>query len=103
MPQRRKTKGPTLPVIGGLFRGVVAADPDGHQEVLPFTGDATIFLSADGTFITVTGGSVAWGSITGTLSNQLDLQAALDAKQDELVFDTVLQVYCLDANLQPTK
>jgi hypothetical protein len=26
------------------------------------------------------GGSVAWGSITGTLSSQTDLQAALDAK-----------------------
>lgn len=26
------------------------------------------------------GGSVAWGSITGTLSNQTDLQSALDAK-----------------------
>lgn len=28
------------------------------------------------------GGSVAWGSITGTLSSQTDLQAALDAKLD---------------------
>ncbi|RYE41604.1 MAG: hypothetical protein EOP24_36125 [Hyphomicrobiales bacterium] len=27
------------------------------------------------------GGSVAWGAITGTLSSQTDLQAALDAKQ----------------------
>lgn len=29
------------------------------------------------------GGTVVWGSITGTLSNQTDLQAALDAKQDK--------------------
>lgn len=28
--------------------------------------------------------SVAWGDITGTLSDQTDLQAALDAKQDQL-------------------
>lgn len=28
------------------------------------------------------GGSVAWGGITGTLSNQTDLQTALNAKQD---------------------
>jgi len=28
------------------------------------------------------GGAAAWGSITGTLSNQLDLQAALNAKTD---------------------
>lgn len=103
MPQRRKTKGPTLPVIGGLFTGVIASDPDGHQEVLPFSGDGTVFLSGEGTFITVTGGEVSWGSITGDINLQLDLQAALDAKQDQLVFDTVLEVYCLDANLQPTK
>lgn len=30
----------------------------------------------------------AWGSVTGTLSDQLDLQAALDAKQDDLVSGT---------------
>jgi hypothetical protein len=33
---------------------------------------------------TLSGGSGAWGDITGTLSDQTDLQAALDAKQDEL-------------------
>ena len=27
------------------------------------------------------GGNAAWGSLTGTLSSQTDLQAALDAKQ----------------------
>jgi len=32
------------------------------------------------------GGSSAWGSITGTLSNQTDLQNALNAKQDSLGF-----------------
>lgn len=31
------------------------------------------------------GGSAIWGDITGTLSNQADLQAALDAKQSALV------------------
>jgi hypothetical protein len=30
------------------------------------------------------GGGGTWGSITGTLSNQTDLQSALDAKQDDL-------------------
>lgn len=33
-------------------------------------------------------GSVAWGSITGTLSDQTDLQSALDAKQDTITFGT---------------
>jgi hypothetical protein len=31
---------------------------------------------------------VTWGSITGTLSNQTDLQTALNAKQDTLVLGT---------------
>jgi len=34
------------------------------------------------------GGSAAWGTITGTLSSQLDLQSALNAKQDLLVSAT---------------
>lgn len=34
------------------------------------------------------GGSASWGSITGTLSNQTDLQNALDAKQATLVSGT---------------
>ena len=34
------------------------------------------------------GGSVVWGNITGTLSDQTDLQAELDAKQDTLVSGT---------------
>ena len=33
------------------------------------------------------GGSAVWGQITGTLAEQLDLKAALDAKQDTLTFD----------------
>lgn len=36
----------------------------------------------------VSGGGAAWGSITGTLSTQTDLQNALDAKQDDLVSGT---------------
>ena len=38
------------------------------------------------TEITGGGGSAAWGSITGTLSNQTDLQTALNGKQDSLSF-----------------
>lgn len=33
--------------------------------------------------------SVSWGDIQGDLADQTDLQSALDAKQDELTFDTV--------------
>jgi hypothetical protein len=35
-----------------------------------------------------TGGGASWGSVTGTLSAQTDLQSALDAKQDDLVSAT---------------
>ena len=33
-------------------------------------------------------GTIEWGNITGTLSNQTDLQSALDGKQDTLVSGT---------------
>lgn len=42
-------------------------------------GGTTNFLRADGTWTAPTA-SAAWGGITGTLSSQTDLQAALDAK-----------------------
>lgn len=45
----------------------------------PAAGDQLKFLRGDGTFQAVTA-SAAWGSITGALSAQADLQAALDAK-----------------------
>jgi len=45
----------------------------------PFTGKLDYFEA---------GGSTNWGDITGTLSDQTDLQGALDAKQDTLVSAT---------------
>jgi len=46
-------------------------------------GNAIRAIAADGTVTcqSASGGGGAWGTITGTLSDQLDLQAALDAKQ----------------------
>lgn len=41
-------------------------------------GDPTLVLNQQGDFI-VNSAAVVWGGITGTLSNQTDLQAALDA------------------------
>lgn len=47
------------------------------------------FLRENTGFKTASGGSGAtWGDITGTLSEQGDLQTALDAKQDDLVSGT---------------
>jgi len=37
---------------------------------------------------TSSSGTTAWGTITGTLSSQTDLQTALDGKQDDLVSGT---------------
>jgi hypothetical protein len=45
-------------------------------------GDGNSFLANDGSYKAVSSGSSAWGSVTGTLSNQTDLQNALDDKSD---------------------
>lgn len=58
-------------------------------------------VTPDGTSVTISGGVLSatggggggatWGSITGTLSSQTDLQSALTAKQDVLVSGTNIQ------------
>lgn len=48
------------------------------------TSDSGNLKKALASDLTGSGGAVAWGDITGTLSNQTDLQSALDAKQDVL-------------------
>lgn len=48
------------------------------------TGLKKVLLSYIKTLVSVAGGT--WGSITGTLSNQTDLQNALNAKQNSLGF-----------------
>lgn len=61
-----------------------------------YTGDVTssisVALSLTGSDVDVTvtlsGGSSTWGSITGTLSNQTDLNSALSGKQATLVSGT---------------
>jgi hypothetical protein len=62
---------------------------DGKQETLV---NQTNIKSINGTSLLgsgdlTVGGGGAWGDITGTLSNQTDLQSALDAKQDDLTID----------------
>lgn len=54
----------------------------------------TKWCNTDGSVINCTqdapaGGSGAWGGITGTLSDQTDLQSALDAKQNKLASNTI--------------
>ncbi len=52
--------------------------------IAPKGTGSTKFLREDLTWQTITAGSAAWGSITGTLSDQTDLQNALNAKQNAL-------------------
>lgn len=59
-----------LPSFGSGAAGIVPASG----------GGTTNFLRADGTWAAAGGGGGTWGSITGTLSSQTDLQSALDAK-----------------------
>lgn len=67
--------------------------PSRADEPATFNARADAWVAALATFVTeanalgdymegVEGGNVDWGDILGTLSNQTDLQAALDAKAD---------------------
>ena len=47
----------------------------------------------------VVSGSAAWGSITGTLSSQTDLQSALNAKQNTITTGTTSQYFKGDLSL----
>lgn len=59
---------------------VDAPSPPGASE----DGYAVIWDDATGAFVLdAISGSATWGGITGTLSNQTDLDDALDAKQDQ--------------------
>lgn len=49
----------------------------------PQAGDEENCLKGDMTYGACSAGGGAWGSITGTLSDQTDLQSALDGKQDD--------------------
>lgn len=61
---------------------------------LPATGETgKIYITLDtnkiyrwsgSVYVEVSSSAAVWGGITGTLSNQTDLQSALDAKQDDL-------------------
>ena len=52
------------------------------------TPSSTTYLRGDNTWATIAGGGGTWGSITGTLSNQTDLQSALNAKQGIVTLTT---------------
>jgi hypothetical protein len=68
-----------------------------NYAALPVTGETgKIYITLDnnksyrwsGSIYVEIAGTPAWGAITGTLSNQTDLQNALNAKQNSLTFDS---------------
>jgi hypothetical protein len=65
-------------------------------------GGTTSFLRADGTWAVVSsgGGAGTWGSITGTLSAQTDLQTALGAKEGTISAGTTGQYWRGDKTWQ---
>lgn len=65
----------SLPTTGTTGKIYVTLDTN---KIYRWSGTVYVEISSSA------GGGGTWGSIAGTLSNQTDLQAALDAKQDDL-------------------
>lgn len=68
--------------------GQTKVEPDSPNDVLTLVAGSNITITTDASTDSITisatgGGSSTWGSITGTLSSQTDLQSALDGKVDE--------------------
>lgn len=82
----------TLPVPVGVLRTLPA---------LIGKGDSLYRWSpVQGKWIPISGGGASvWGSITGTLANQTDLQAALNNKQNKLLQGTTAQYFRGDLSL----
>ena len=67
-----------------VMTGATASDAGTNGLVpAPAAGDQSKFLKGDGTWATATASAV-WGGITGTLSDQTDLQNALNAISGDL-------------------
>jgi hypothetical protein len=80
------TQGQYKVSVADLDAGDITAEDSGDVYTV---ATFTTFLRENTGFKTAPGGSGAeWGSITGTLSTQSDLQSALDSKQDDLVSGT---------------
>jgi hypothetical protein len=80
------TQGQYKVSVADLDAGNITAEDSGHVYTV---ATFTTFLRENTGFKTASGGSGAeWGSITGTLSTQSDLQSALDSKQDDLISGT---------------
>ena len=67
MTQIRLKRGTTVPVAGNLVTGELAIN----------TATGTVYTKKDDNSVVAVSGGGTWGSITGTLSSQTDLNTAL--------------------------
>ena len=107
IPRRSGAIGPfqTRKVAGGLDGGPLPDTPEsswlwlkerlqgGNQISLQYDEEDRLIV------INATGGALAWGSITGTLSHQTDLQTALNGKAATTHTHAIAQVTNLQASL----
>lgn len=84
-----QTTATNLPAFGSSTKGVVPASGGGTSN----------FLRADGSWAAPTA-SAAWGSITGTLSSQTDLNSALSGKEPTISAGTTGQYWRGDKSWQ---
>lgn len=99
------TKAATNHTHTGVYQPVgsylVAADISGKQNTLV---SGTNIKTVNGSSLLGSGdvsisGTAAWGSVTGTLSNQTDLQTALNGKQSSITTGTTAQYFKGDLSL----
>lgn len=74
--------------IAGILSNNVFSGAGTYVSTITGTDTNWLWTANVGVTNTPISGSGAWGAITGTLSDQTDLQAALDAKQATLVSGT---------------
>lgn len=66
------------------FAAKILPIPPGGNSPIIYKAGCAFNLITQACIPTSSGGSATWGNITGTLSDQTDLQNALDAKQDTI-------------------
>ena len=104
VPQTRTINGQALSSNVNLTASDVGALPD--STIIPTVNNGTLTIQTNGTTVgtftanqsgnttanIVVPDSATWGNITGTLSNQTDLQNALNNKQNTLVAGADLEI-----------
>lgn len=79
------TDGETYPLAQGYTQIVSETNPG--TTLTSVTIPVSVSSTQINMTVTMAGGGGAWGDITGTLSDQTDLQSALDAKADQTYVD----------------